>query len=229
MIRGGGAGLGKSCLQLWSLSHSGFPWNAYYSRLLPFPTELFIVNTVVCDEVHTGMKYTSSKAKLCSWVYYESIDFCSFHSVLPLSDYQENSFNHDHLRNFSLRVICQAVISRFLLDAFNRSKDSSKSRHLQGDSYSSSASFCSHHHHLASFFILSLLLIFSATKQGTTSYGFCKYLLHPVSLPLLHPHSWCCLSYHFMSKLLQKKYLFESIPLIFHLKYCFFMPCSIFL
>ena len=125
--------------------------------MLPFPTELFIVNTVVCDEVHTGMKYTSSKAKLCSWVYYESIDFCSFHSVLPLSDYQENSFNHDHLRNFSLRVICQAVISRFLLDAFNRSKDSSKSRHLQGDSYSSSASFCSHHHHLASFFILSLL------------------------------------------------------------------------
>ena len=50
------------------------PW------LLLFPTELFIVNTVVCDEVHTGMKHTSSKAKLCSWFYFVSIDFFSFHS-----------------------------------------------------------------------------------------------------------------------------------------------------
>ena len=74
---------------------------------------------------------------------------------------------------------------------------------------------------LASFFILSLFLIFSPTKQGTTSYGFCEYLLHPVSLPLLHPHSWCYLSYHFMSRLLQKKYLFESIPLTFTLNIVF--------
>lgn len=111
-----------------------------------------------------GWSTLPQRQKLCSWFHYVSIDFFSFHSVLPLSDYQENSFNHDHLRNFSFqRVICQAVISRFLLDAFNRSKDASKSRHLQGDSSSSSASFCRHHHHLASCFILSLLLIFSPT------------------------------------------------------------------
>ena len=146
----------------WTAAHqapqsTGFSRQEHWSGvplpwLLLFPTELFIVNTVVCDEVHTGMKHTSSKAKLCSWFYFVSIDFFSFHSVLPLSDYQINCFNHDHLRNFPFqRVICQAVISGFLLDAFNGSKDASKSRHLQGDSSSSSASFCRHHHQSSKF------------------------------------------------------------------------------
>ena len=63
-------GLGKFYLGLWSLPHSGtnshtsFQSDTCYSKLLPFPTEWFIVKTLVDDEANTGIKDTSSKAKL---------------------------------------------------------------------------------------------------------------------------------------------------------------------
>lgn len=72
MIRNGGVGLGKFCSGLWSLSHSGynshthFQSDSYYSKLPSFPTEWFIVKTFVDDEENTGIKYVSSKVKLCS-------------------------------------------------------------------------------------------------------------------------------------------------------------------
>lgn len=58
MIGGGGVALGRFCLGLWNLSHSGNNNHTYF-QLPPLPTERFIVKTLVYDETYTKMKYVS--------------------------------------------------------------------------------------------------------------------------------------------------------------------------